>query len=75
MISKLEKQISDLEAYISKLENEITITDIYMSDHPEKVDGDFLNKYEVIKKQLNLELEKWADLNGKLEEWNTKKPE
>jgi ATP-binding cassette subfamily F protein 3 len=75
MISKLEKQISDVETYISKLENEITITDIYMSDHPEKVDGDLLNKYEATKKQLDQELEKWANLNSDLENWNTKKPE
>ena len=75
MISKLEKQISELETYISKLENEITITDIYMSDHPEKVDSDLLSKYEAIKKQLDVELSKWADLNSDLEKWNTKKPE
>ncbi|MCL4481344.1 MAG: ATP-binding cassette domain-containing protein [Bacteroidetes bacterium] len=75
MISKLEKQIHDVEVYISKLENEITITDIYMSDHPEKVDGDFLNKYDATKKQLDLELGKWADLSSELEAWNTKKPE
>ncbi len=75
MISKLEKQISELEAYISKLENEITITDIYMSDHPEKVDSDLLSKYEATKKQLDIELGKWADLNSDLEKWNTKKPE
>jgi ATP-binding cassette subfamily F protein 3 len=75
MISKLEKQISDVETYISKLENEITITDIYMSDHPEKVDSDLLGKYEATKKQLDLELEKWATLNSDLENWNTKKPE
>jgi hypothetical protein len=64
-----------VEVYISKLENEITITDIYMSDHPEKVDGDFLNKYDATKKQLDLELGKWADLSSELEAWNTKKPE
>ena len=75
MISKLEKQISDVEHYISKLENEITITDIYMSDHPEKVDSDLLNKYEATKKQLDLELEKWANLSSELEGWNAKKPE
>jgi ATP-binding cassette subfamily F protein 3 len=75
MISKLEKQISDVEAYISKLENEIIITDIYMSDHPEKVDGDLLSKYESTKKQLDMELGKWADLNSELEGWNSKKPE
>ena len=75
MISKLEKQISDVEQYISKLENEITITDIYMSDHPEKVDSELLNKYEATKKQLDLELEKWANLNSELEGWNAKKPE
>jgi ATP-binding cassette subfamily F protein 3 len=75
MISKFEKQISDVEAYISKLENEITITDIYMSDHPEAVDSDLLNKYEATKKQLDLELGKWADLNSELELWNNKKPE
>jgi len=75
MITKLEKQISDLEAYISKLENEITVTDIYMSDHPEKVDGDLLSKYEATKKQLDLELGKWADMNSELEGWKTRKPE
>jgi ATP-binding cassette, subfamily F, member 3 len=75
MISKLEKQIAEEETYISKLENEITVTDIYMSDHPEKVDSDLLNKYEAIKKQLDLELEKWAELNSELEKWNSKKPE
>ena len=75
MISKLEKQISEVETYISKLENEITISDIYMSDHPEKVDSDLLNKYEAIKKQLDVELSRWADLNSDLEKWNTKKPE
>jgi ATP-binding cassette subfamily F protein 3 len=75
MISKFEKQISELETYISKLENEITVTDIYMSDHPEKVDSDLLSKYEATKKQLDLELSKWADLNSDLEKWNTKKPE
>ena len=75
MISKLEKQISDVEQYISKLENEITITDIYMSDHPEKVDSELLNKYEATKKQLDLELEIWANLNSELEGWNAKKPE
>jgi ATP-binding cassette subfamily F protein 3 len=75
MVSKLEKQISELEIYISKLENEITITDIYMSDHPEKVDGELLNKYEATKKLLDHELGKWASLNGELEIWNAKKPE
>jgi ATP-binding cassette subfamily F protein 3 len=75
MISKIEKQVADVEAYISKLENEITVTDIYMSDHPEKVDGDLLSNYEAIKKQLDIELEKWADLNSELEKWNAKKPE
>ncbi|MCX6219692.1 MAG: ABC-F family ATP-binding cassette domain-containing protein [Bacteroidia bacterium] len=75
MISKLEKQISELETYISKLENEITITDIYMSDHPEKVDSDLLSKYEATKKQLDVELSRWADLNSEMEIWNTKKPE
>lgn len=75
MISKLEKQVADVETYISKLENEITVTDIYMSDHPEKVDGDLLSNYEAIKKQLDIELEKWADLNSELEKWNAKKPE
>ncbi len=75
MISKLEKQISELETYISKLENEITITDIYMSDHPEKVDSDLLSKYEATKKQLDVELSRWADLNSDLEKWNIKKPE
>ncbi len=75
MISKLEKQIAEEETYISKLENEITVTDIYMSDHPEKVDSDLLSKYEAIKKQLDRELEKWADLNSEHEKWNAKKPE
>ena len=75
MISKLEKQISELETYISKLENEITITDIYMSDHPEKVDSDLLGKYEATKKQLDVELSRWSDLNSEMEIWNTKKPE
>jgi len=75
MISKLEKQISELETYISKLENEITITDIYMSDHPEKVDSELLSKYEATKKQLDVELSRWADLNSEMEIWNTKKPE
>jgi len=75
MISKLEKQISELETYISKLENEITVTDIYMSDHPEKVDSELLSKYEATKKQLDVELSKWANFNSDLESWNTKKPE
>jgi len=75
MISKLERQISELETYIAKLENEITITDIYMSDHPEKVDSDLLSKYEATKKQLDAELGRWANLNSDLERWNTKKPE
>jgi ATP-binding cassette subfamily F protein 3 len=73
MISKLEKQISDVEAYISKLENEITVTDIYMSDHPERVDSDLLIKYDAIKKQLDLELGKWADLSSELEKWTSKR--
>jgi ATP-binding cassette subfamily F protein 3 len=75
MISKIEKQIFDVEAYISKLEKEITITDIYMSDHPEKVDGDLLNKYDSTKTQLDKELGKWADLHSDLERWNARKPE
>ncbi|MCE1198989.1 MAG: ATP-binding cassette domain-containing protein [Marinilabiliales bacterium] len=73
MISKLEKQIHDVESYVSKLENEITVTDLFMSDHPEKVDGELLTKYESIKKQLDAELNKWADLHGELETWKNKK--
>jgi ATP-binding cassette subfamily F protein 3 len=75
MISKLEKQVSDVENYISKLENELTVTDIYMSEHPEKVDSELLIKYEEIKKQLDREVSKWADLSSELEKWNAKKPE
>lgn len=75
MVSKLEKQVSEVENYISKLENELTVTDIYMSEHPEKVDSELLNKYEEIKKQLDVEVSKWADLSSELEKWNAKKPE
>jgi ATP-binding cassette subfamily F protein 3 len=74
-ISKLEKHIADVESYISKLENELTLTDIYMSDHPEKVDSDLLTKYEATKQQLDIELGKWANFNDELEIWNTKKPD
>jgi hypothetical protein len=46
-----------------------------MSDHPEKVDSDLLNKYDSTKTQLDKELGKWADLHSDLESWNARKPE
>jgi ATP-binding cassette subfamily F protein 3 len=72
-ISRLEKQIAEVEGHISKLESDIVSTDKFMADHPEKVDAALFTRYEETKKQLDRELHNWEKLQYELEIWNDKK--
>jgi ATP-binding cassette, subfamily F, member 3 len=72
-ISRLEKQIAEVEGHISKLESDIATTDKFMADHPEKVDSALFTRYEETKKQLDRELHNWEKQQYELEIWNDKK--
>jgi ATP-binding cassette subfamily F protein 3 len=62
-IKKSEEQIDRLESEIKKLDNQLSIPATY--DLLSK-DPNFFNSYNQLKKDLEIEMQKWEDLNAKL---------
>jgi len=62
-IKKSEEQIDRLESEIKKLDNQLSVPATY--DLLSK-DPNFFNSYNQLKKDLEIEMQKWEDLNAKL---------
>jgi ATP-binding cassette subfamily F protein 3 len=73
MITKFERSIESIEAQISKLEKEIGDCDKLLADSGNISDLEFFNKYDKLKKELAITLERWESEHIELEEWKLKK--
>jgi ATP-binding cassette subfamily F protein 3 len=62
-IKKSEEEIERLESEIKKLDDQLSIPETY--DTLSK-DQNFFNSYNKLKKDLELEMQKWEDLSAKL---------
>ena len=65
----IKKKINNIESKISKLEKDISVTDIALENDYEKTiaQADFFSKYEKMKNELGVLMKKWEDLTIKLE--------
>ena len=65
----IKKKINNIESKISKLEKDISVTDIALENDYEKTiaQADFFSKYEKMKNELGDLMKKWEDLTIKLE--------
>jgi len=62
-IARTEKQIEKLEAEIKAIDEKLSNPELYQQTVSDK---DFFSKYENLKKQLEEEMKKWEELQGKL---------
>ena len=62
-IARTEKQIEKLEAEIKTIDEKLSNPELYQQTVSDK---DFFSKYEKLKSQLEEEMKKWEELQGKL---------
>ena len=72
-ITKAEKAVEVAEVRISELEEEIGKMDELMVNPANLEDGSLYEKYDLLKRSLEEEMENWEKLNEEAEEWFSRK--
>ena len=73
MINRIEKQISEAEWQISKLEEEITGMDKMLADPSTMDNSSLFERYGASKKRVETAMKEWELLNEELKEWECKR--
>ena len=73
MISRLGKQVADIEVKITELEKKMASLDLVLSNPSADNFNSHLQDYTSTKKEFDKAMKKWEDLHEELEDWTRKK--